>query len=500
MTSTTTITNNDIITQGLAGFQRYLSSADLDAKPHQTAGVRWMLTNEHIGHNVGGKVVKGGLLADEMGLGKTIQALGIIVSNFKSSPGTLIVLPLALMDQWENVCIRTLGHAPLIYHGTNKNDITKENLEQAPIVITTYGHITPAKNCPDTFLHSVEWSRVIFDEAHHLRNNKTKTFLGAMKLKADIRWMVTGTPIQNRMSDFYSLCAQIGLPESYYTAPDNMNELVQNFVLRRTKAEVGLQLPELRSHTIHVPWTNTAEKKLAEQIHSLLQFSHVSVDEVDMAVAAMNAESVLPMLIRARQACIFPHLIAKHVQKLIRLGVLEDTPNILEATKHSSKIDRLIDIITERSLTESQKARAKLVFCHYRGEIDIIAERLKATGMNVKTFDGRTPMANRDNILGGDCDVLVLQIQTGCEGLNLQHFKEVYFVSPHWNPAVEDQAVARCHRIGQREEIDVFRFSMQSFDDERYTNTLDEYSSNVQTTKRRVMTEIETTVENGAEP
>jgi SNF2 family DNA or RNA helicase len=487
----TSSTSHCPIETGLGAFDNYITTANLGSKDYQTTGVRWMLTNEHNGHAAGDKQVRGGILADEMGLGKTIQAIGAMIGNFKNGPGTLIVLPLSLLDQWENIFLQTLGHQPLIYHGSKKHEITVEQLQTAPIVITTYGMLVIPKTAKDTLLHRVNWGRIIFDEAHHMRNKKTKLFVDALKLKSDIKWLITGTPIQNRMSDFYSLCAQLGLPEVYYTSPSKINELVRNFVLRRTKADVGLRLPELHSQTIQVPWSNTAEKSLAEQIHSLLQFSKVNMDHVDSAVAAMGAECVLPILIRARQACIFPPLIADHINKLVKMGILEDSTTILEATQHSSKIDKLIETIRQRSETPEQRARSKLVFCHYRGEIDIIDKRLAKSGLCVETFDGRTPIRKRDSILNNnECDVLILQIQTGCEGLNLQHFQEVYFVSPHWNPAVEDQAVARCHRIGQQHEINVFRFSMASFDDEYETNTLDEYSSSVQEAKRKIMTKI----------
>ena len=127
-----------------------------------------------------------------------------------------------------------------------------------------------------------------------------------------------------------------------------------------------------------------------------------------------------------------------------------------------------------------ENGKHKLVFCHYRGEIDFIkAILVNDYQMNVSVIDGRTKINERRKILeqaaaataaeeqasAGQAqgEILILQIQTGCEGLNLQKFSEVYFVSPHWNPAVEEQAIARCHRIGQTAETDVFRFYMNGF-------------------------------------
>ena len=137
------------------------------------------------------------------------------------------------------------------------------------------------------------------------------------------------------------------------------------------------------------------------------------------------------------------------------------------------------------NLERKDNQRSKLIFCHYRGEIDKISRTLQGAGMKVAVFDGRTSYAQRQEILEDhSLDALILQIMTGSEGLNLQHFKEIYFVSPHWNPAVEDQAVARCHRIGQKDKVDIFRFTMAGFDDTGMTRTLDKYATEVQDSKR----------------
>ena len=128
---------------------------------------------------------------------------------------------------------------------------------------------------------------------------------------------------------------------------------------------------------------------------------------------------------------------------------------------YSSKLDAVIKSV----LRNKDNGNGKIIFCSFREEIDDIALRLKEKGFNsVATFDGRNNGASRKTILVEKNDVLILQIQTGCEGLNLQeHYSEVYFVSPNWNPAVEEQAVARCHRIGQKKNVNVYRFEMVPF-------------------------------------
>ena len=469
----------------LKRFNNYVRRAELDEKKHQLDGMKWCLKNELREDAPNG--VKGGLVADEMGLGKTIQMMGLIVSNVQRH--TLIILPLALLDQWKNEILRTMHIHALIYHGTNKKIITHEMLSNAPIVITTYGQISALKGEKHvSALHEHEWDRVIFDEAHHLRNKNTRAHQGALALKSKIRWLVTGTPIQNRKADFYALCAAMGLSSEYYTETANLHELVRNFVMKRTKKEVGIKLPALKNNTVDVEWTNEGEYRLAEDIHSMLLFSNVAHSNdrrVNNAIALMGSGAfcTLPLLVRARQACIYPHLIKEQIQEYIKMGLLEDDEELLNGTDHSSKIDAVVDKIVER---KSNK-RNKLIFCHYRGEIDILESRLKKADMSVNTFDGRTGHAERNTILSSNVDALILQIQTGCEGLNLQQFSEIYFVSPHWNPAIEDQAVARCHRIGQKNPVNVFRFKMKPFDEEDETQTLDKYCAAIQEAKRELI-------------
>ena len=473
-------------------FKEFLTQAGLETKQHQLDGVEWCVNNETNGHLADDTLVRGGLIADGMGLGKTIQMIGTIVCNFKRR--TLIVLPRALLEQWEATIIKTTNHEPLIYHGHSAKTCSNDEFLAAPIVVTTYGMVAKHTASP---LHTTTWNRIIFDEAHHLRNAKTAVHTSALKLKSNIRWLMTGTPIQNRKSDFYSLCAQMGIPESYYIDENNLIHLAKSFLLRRTKEQAGITLPMLTIETTEVSWETEDEKDLAEDIHSLLQFSQVdstSERRVNNQIASLDMP-MLAVLVRARQACIYPSLMKNNFDQLTKAGLLDESSAHLSAlTASSSKLNAVINHIVERKNNQN----SKIVFCHYRGEIDEIRRRLESHKLSVETFDGRTPQHERERILNTSaCDVLILQIQTGCEGLNLQYFSEVYFVSPHWNPAVEDQAIARCHRIGQLKETHVFRFNMAGFDtvddelgdkDLSTQTTLEEYSIEVQKAKREIMT------------
>jgi SNF2 family DNA or RNA helicase len=460
----------------------------MEHKQYQYEGVQWMLNNELRADPVAG--VRGGFIADEMGLGKTIMMIGTMLCNFRAR--TLIVVPPVLVDQWYAQIYRTTGHKPLIYHGNKKKQISQFLLSQATIVITTYGAITLTKKQIDanaiTPLHQLLWGRIIFDEAHHLRNKNTTRYISARKLQANIRWLVSGTPVQNRRQDFYSLCSLLGLPASFYTEVDNLPKLTADFVLKRTKTGVGIRMPNVVHDKNMVTWGNRKEMELSEEIHSALAFSHVSASKSRAFVAnsLSKGSGVLSLLLRARQTCIYPKLLSKTLTQNDNLSAYS------EAFNCSSKLDFAV----EKILRRKDNGCGKLIFCHFREEIDEIAARLRAGGMaKVGTFDGRTTGGKRTEALHNKNDALILQIQTGCEGLNLQeNYSEIYFISPHWNPAIEDQAVARCHRIGQTKPVYVERFEMSPFisgeDDKQLpTRTVDNYVGVVQAGKRAIAQE-----------
>jgi SNF2 family DNA or RNA helicase len=487
--------NDKMIDEKMLLFDKYLDRSHMDKKAYQYDGVKWCLKNEILQPlgKVEPKDVRGGFIADEMGLGKTIMMIGTMVCNYL--PRTLIVLPPILIDQWYLQIYRTTGHKALIYHGQNKKKISIDVLLRATIVITTYGAVTmtkkkliEVKGSPDklTDLHKVDWSRIIFDEAHHLRNANT-CWKSVKLLRGDIRWLVSGTPIQNRKQDFYNLCSILNLPASFYTKSENLPLLARMYILKRTKKQVGIEIPDVVLDKNIVDWTNKREKEMSEEIHSALGFSNVLIKENQRLVNMIGDKGILSLMLRARQSCILPKLMEPLIAKF---GFKTD--NYKEAMQCSSKLDSVIDKI----LANKDNGNGKIVFCHFREEIDTIAQRLRDGGVSkIATFDGRISNGKRQGILNEKNDVLILQIQTGCEGLNLQeNYSEIYFVSPHWNPAVEEQAIARCHRIGQKKEVVVNRFEMGNFvkgvDQQVDTRTVDNYVGSVQDCKKKIAGEI----------
>ena len=456
----------------IANFQKWLDFAKLDRKQHQIDGVTWALDREINAPH------RGGIIADEMGLGKTIQIIGLMVANIQRK--TLIVLPPVLIDQWSDAILRMTGHVALIYHGANIRTTTANALLSAPIVITSYAHVSDGKKRGRgrgtsnlNALHTIEWDRVVYDEAHHLRNRKSKTFKGAEKLTTRITWIVTGTPIHNQIDDLYAYFALIGCP---HTSHNQLVRSIEEYVLMRTKDDVALDLPAVREETVKVAWTCPIERKMALGIHGM-DSSDKFINGITSDVAGGH---VFQRIMRSRQSCISNSLYA---DVLMNSDKTREIPTHLlsQMLNGNSKLANVVKTLVERN----GNGRKKLVFCTFRKEIDMLSVMLTGYGVKVAIFDGRVSNKERKAMLASDeMDVLLMQIQTGCEGLNLQKFKEVYFVSAHWNPSVEDQAIARCHRIGQRDEVDVFRFVMDDFSasDAAYDNVI----GRVQTKKRRL--------------
>ena len=501
----------DVTAESMQRYNTFLEEAELDTKNHQLDGMMWVLYHELC--KKPGFGVRGGIIADEMGLGKTILMLGATIANFKRR--TLIVVPPALLSQWEKV-IKKFGlgliNHTLVFHGYQAKKATDAELKAAMVVLTTYGMIALRKK--PSRLSALKWDRVIYDEAHHMRTPKTAIYRGARQLKSPIHWLVTGTPIQNKVDDLNALCTIMGLGKAFENKVTDAKKILDYHLLRRTKKSVGIELPPVTTHDVMVKWQGVNEATVAAQIHSHLSFSDVTTANVDQIIAYLD-RSPLPMLTRARQTCILPGLLASAFNKMRFRGQIPEEIELRDIHT-ASKLTTILKTLSNRSNKKGSiiNSRRKLVFCHYRDEIDALELALNKMNITVEVIDGRTKKRTKQRCLDYAPDagavrsvcktwnhtlnedvwslidsylapeVMLLQIQTACEGLNLQHFQEIYFTSPHWNPAVEDQAIARAHRIGQKRPVDVFHFVMEGFGDD--TKSLDQYCGLVQQVKREL--------------
>ena len=442
-------------------FREVLAFCGFDFKQHQYDGIQWCLDNE-LRSVCPVDNVRGGFVVDEMGLGKTLMMLSVVLFHKQK---TLIVVPPILLNQWKQAVV-LLSSAPgcdWITLCDYRKQRTMACLESCQVVICSY-YAFLKDDCP---LLAVSWGRVVFDEAHHLRNDGIK-HKNCLRIRAPIRWLVTGTPVQNRRSDLCNLAAVAGF--SGKLDKPLLMKIARYYLLRRCKQEVGIVLPTLTDNRVAVPW-RADEQRWSQQIHESLQscFSkRGQEDGIGICNRGLDFGCTLVNMLRARQMCILPTMLKKQMEE--RIGENEREP-IFERRGLSSKMRSVIRCVFKRS----GNGRGKLIFCHFREEIDYLATTLASLGMLVCVVDGRR------RSFDFSCEVLILQIQVGCEGLNLQaSFSEVYFVSPHWNPCVEDQAIARCYRIGQTQPVDVFRFYMDG------NNNLETYVGRKQHGKRKL--------------
>jgi SNF2 family DNA or RNA helicase len=371
------------------------------------------------------------------------------------------------------------------------------------IVITTYGCVAmeepaaptvaattkpkKAAAVPVLSLLTFRANRVIFDEAHHLRNKASRVFKGAMRVVgvagATHRpsvWCVTGTPIQNKISDLKSLCYVLGFRMCDVMSEEKRKQIRNEYVLRRTKVSVGMvaaaatdvdadadagdvtcapRLQSLEHYKSNVPWSSENELDLSREIH---RSARNTTD---------NAER-LKLFTRMRQMCVWPSLLRRAAGGDADTAAADDARHGLSldeyqiAVSKQSKMDRVVATMAAEAGAAAGVGRKSIVFCHYRREMTQLRDMLLRTVVgdsDVAIIDGTVSAKERARILTTEPTVLILQIRTCSEGLNLQSYSDVYFVSPHWNPCVEDQAIARCYRMGQTSQVRVFRFYMSDF-------------------------------------
>ena len=489
----------DDVLDAYARANEKLQEAGYRLYDHQEEGVKWMIARELATNGN-----KGGLLCDDPGLGKTLTTLTMIAANTldESTERNLIICPLSLLEQWRDAARKIFPDAKIrICHGPNGSFSSKDEIESAKcfIVITTYEKVfgTDRGDYQKTVLHTVQWTRVICDEVHKIKNKNSKMWKGCTDIRAGCRWGLSGTPIQNNISDLKSLFAFIHISD--VVIKTSLEELKDIYIIRRNRHILPDAYKGLDISIDDVGFTDPEERKFYENIRDEIRKEFVQLTQGGEQPANIMSH-IFELLLRLRQATIHPCIVYNGLLRKVLSSTEPDSYTNVEATKlklierikfwskrPSTKISKIMELVGSQTVDDRT-----LIVSHFREEADLIYSFLmkRFPEMRIEIFDGSLPIHKRNEMIerarSGEIDCLIIQIQCGGVGLNLQMFNKVYITTPDWNPSNEIQAIARCHRIGQQKDVDVVKIIIG---DETGKPTIDERIISIQSSKRLLMSD-----------
>ena len=431
---------------------------------HQEEGIRWMLAKEKEGTVVPScdrkseVVVRGGFQCDEMGLGKTIQVIATMANHIQKS--TLLLAPLAMIETWAEACLRSGMRVYEVVKGTwtmrSGGGIPRHFMKCRPAVyISNY-----EKLFHGAALFSRPWDRVVLDEAHKIRSGDGRVAVAARKIIAPIRWVVTGTPLVNSLKDVSSLMAFVGVPCSASWSWDaRLTAILPNLVLHRSLNSLRAVIkgappvPVIQEDVL--PFTTEVEE---EFYHGVQGASESMVTKYSKEL--LSPYETFKLLLRLRQLSVHPqvYINAKRREDPLYERKNWDTP--------STKQARIHEIITNDT---PERVHKYIIFCQFIEEMALIRESLLdiVKDENILMYHGGMNQAERTAVLAHskastETTVLLLQLQAGGVGLNLQEYDRIIFVSPWWTAALMDQAIARAVRMGQKEVVKVYHLRLMS--------------------------------------
>jgi superfamily II DNA or RNA helicase len=417
------------------------STLQTTLRDYQVDGFQWLARLSHWG--------VGACLADDMGLGKTLQALAIILTRAPDGP-TLIVAPTSVCMNWMSEAQRFAPTLNPIQFGSGDRQTLLDTLNPFDMLVCSYGLLQQDEVAE--MLANVQWQTIVLDEAQLIKNFATKRSQAAMNLQGGFKLITTGTPIENHLSELWNLFRFInpGLLGSlehfnqHFATPierygdrparTRLRKLIQPFLLRRTKNQVLDELPSRTEITLYV---DLSAEELAFY-ETLRRDAITKLSESD-ATAGQKHLQVLAEIMKLRRACCNTQLV---------------TPDL---SLPSSKL-QLFGEVLEELLDNHHKA---LVFSQFVDHLHILQDYLDTQNIRYQYLDGSTPAAARkkrvDAFQAGDGDVFLISLKAGGTGLNLTAADYVIHMDPWWNPAVEDQASDRAHRIGQQRPVTIYR-------------------------------------------
>ena len=414
------------------------SSLQAELRDYQLEGFVWLARLAAWG--------VGACLADDMGLGKTLQALAIILARAAAGP-TLVVAPTSVCLNWGSEAARFAPSLNVVVFGGRGRRKRLKELKGHDMLVTSYTLLQQDAK----LLSSINWQTIVLDEAQAIKNMATKRSRAAMGLSGGFRLLLTGTPIENHLGELWNLFnfinpGLLGSLESFSRrfavpierdrdaeASRRLRRLVRPFILRRIKSQVLEELPPRTEIVLHVERSREEGafyEALRRQALANLQ---------GIGPGAGQNMQILAEIMRLRLACCNPRLV------------------LPESTIVSSKLELFGKVVSE--LLENR--HKVLVFSQFVGHLTIIRDFLEQMGVCYRYLDGSTPPGERQKEVeafqAGQGDIFLISLKAGGLGLNLTAADYVIHMDPWWNPAVEDQASDRAHRIGQTRPVTIYR-------------------------------------------
>ncbi len=446
-------------------------------RPYQQRGLSWLAFLDRFG--------LGACLADDMGLGKTIQLIALLQYERAKSdrrPGpTLLVCPMSVMGNWKRELERFAPELMVkIQHGPERStgDDFWRLTQSADVIITTYALVSRDID----HLHPIEWERIVLDEAQHIKNPPTKQATAIRSLKARHRVALTGTPVENRLTELWSII-EFCLPgflgpqgefRRRYAVPierhadeekvGKLRSMVGPFVLRRLKTDPGVadDLPPLVETRQHVPLTPEQARQYDLVVEDMLK-------KVDEATGIRRRGLVLSGLVELKQICNHPSHFLKETS---------NDPSAPRLSQRSGKAIRLVEMV-EETLAAGDKS---LIFTQYRQMGHLLDTILRQEfDIDPLFLHGGTPQGKRDQMIDrfqteDAIPVFVLSLKAGGVGVNLTAANHVFHFDRWWNPAVENQATDRAFRIGQTRTVNVHKMITTGTLEERIDQMIEQKS------------------------
>ena len=391
----------------------------------------------------------GGILADEMGLGKTIQTIAFLLSN--KDKKSIVITPTALIYNWKNELEK---FAPtlkvgLLHAAKSEREKILDNIDNYDVILTTY---TTYKNDIDKY-KNISFDYCIIDEAQNIKNPDAIITKAIKNVNAKVKFALTGTPIENNLMELWSIFDFI-MPGYLYNKSKfksifvnndkniiELKNLIKPFILRRTKKEVITELPDKIEQKIIID---------LEKEHKRAYKGYVNLITRKIKENNQDNITVFSYLTKLRQLCLSPELMVKNYQG------------------KNSKLDVLINIINDSS---DEKI---LVFSQFTKVLEVIGKRLNEENISYSYLDGKTSAKDRVKLVEefntNNNKVFLISLKAGGTGLNLTSANIVVHFDPWWNPAVEDQASDRAHRIGQKNVVNVIKLIAKGTAEERVIN------------------------------